>query len=256
MSKEWVAEGLLVNAGRTRQTRTAVLTEQHDTVRKLRCYTEGGNLIVGEDATRRTVVLVGRDAIAATKGEYSFTDDADVVALIAEDFGLTRDQVIPVEQPGKFHLDMGLLFVGNGVVVVNDSGKKLSVEQENLAKYGAQSNRKFVARLTLQCGLENLAAQDLSNAGMNVLRHKLESDENCNCFNGEFVADSKGDVHYLTNGAGKGNQAITELVTQLLVNELKVAVDVHFSPASAAEESLSSQGGVGCRIKGASPRRE
>jgi hypothetical protein len=79
----------------------------------------------------------------------------------------------------------------------------------------------------------------------------LESNENCNLFNGEFVADGAGHVHYLTNGAGTESQTITAFVTKLLVNELGIAVAVHHTPATAAHESLKSQGGVGCRIKGA-----
>jgi hypothetical protein len=250
-SKEWVAEGLLVNAGRTRQTRTDALAKQHSTIAHLRCYTEGGNLIVGEDASGRTVVLVGRDSIAATRAEYLSTDDKAVVALIAEDFGLVPDQVILVEQPGKFHLDMGLLFLGNGLVVVNNSSDELAAAQARLLRFDTPSNRKLIARLVLQCGLENLAAQDLGAAGLKVLRQALESGENCNYFNGEFVADADGRVHYLTNGAAEAKKDITTFFMNLLVDELKIAVAVHRTSAAAAEQSLKVKGGVGCRIKGA-----
>lgn len=248
-SKEWVPEGLLVVAGQTREMVETALERQHRRARHLRFYAEGGNLIVGENAAGETIALVGRDSIAATAGEYLFVDDNPVLALIAEDLGIAVQRVIPVEQPGKFHLDMGLLFVGKGVVLLNDSGAQLAEAETRLATYQDEASRRHAAKLRLQCGLEALAARDLAAGGLTVHRHKLESGSVYNFFNGEFVADEGDQVHYLTNGTGTA--AVMKTFVSLLVDELKVAVAVHTSPVGAAEHSLESQGGVGCRIKGA-----
>ncbi|MEV6714743.1 hypothetical protein AB0M48_22230 [Lentzea sp. NPDC051208] len=248
-SKKWVPEGLLVVAGRTREMVELALERQHRTARHLRFYAEGGNLIVGENAAGETIALVGRDSIAATAGEYLFVDDNPVLALIAEDLGIPVQRVIPVEQPGKFHLDMGLLFVGKGVVLLNDSGAQLAEAETRLATYPNDATRRHAAKLRLQCGLETLAARDLAAGGLTVHRHKLESDSLYNFFNGEFVADAGDQIHYLTNGTD--NAAALKTFASLLVDELKIAVAVHTSPAGSAAHSLESQGGVGCRIKGA-----
>ncbi|MFD4636416.1 hypothetical protein ACFWN2_03810 [Lentzea sp. NPDC058436] len=248
-SKQWVPEGLLVVAGETRQMVESALEQQQRRARHLRFYAEGGNLIVGENAAGETIALVGRDSIAATAGEYLFVDDDPVLALIAEDLGIAVQRVIPVEQPGKFHLDMGLLFVGKGVVLLNDSGAQLGAAETRLTNFPNDASRRHAAKLRLQCGLEALAARDLAAAGLTVHRHKLESGSVYNFFNGEFVADENDQVHYLTNGTS--TEAAMKSFVGLLVDELKVAVAVHTSPAGAAEHSLESQGGVGCRIKGA-----
>lgn len=49
--------------------------------------------------------------------------------------------------------------------------------------------------------LEDLAAADLIEAGMQVDRRNLEHGTECNFFNGEFVADRDGKICYITNGA-------------------------------------------------------
>ncbi|WP_053732936.1 hypothetical protein [Nocardia sp. NRRL S-836] len=248
-SKQWVPEGLLVVAGKTREMVESALERQHRAARHLRFYAEGGNLIVGENAAGETIALVGRDSIAATAGEYLFANDNQVLELIAEDLGVAVQRVIPVEQPGKFHLDMGLLFVGEGVVLLNDSGDQLDEAEARLTAYPGDASRRHAAKLRLQCGLEALAERDLTAAGLTVHRRKLESGAVYNFFNGEFVADEADQVHYLTNGTGA--EAVMQTFVSLLVDELKVAVAVHTSPVGAAEHSLESQGGVGCRIKGA-----
>jgi hypothetical protein len=254
-SDEWVPQGIKVNAGTTGELRGTALTKQGRTPAHLRFYAEGGNLIVGEDAKENTVVLVGKDAIAATKAEYSFTEDDDVRRLIAGDFGLeSLYQVICVEQPGKFHLDMGLLFVGKGRVVVNDSEKNLKAAQVEAGKMPHDpSLAKLVAKLELQCRLEDQAESDLIKADMIVRREKLEDEVNYNFFNGEFVMAENGQIYYLTNGT---TQEMTEnAFRDLLVKELGVVTGVLFSPAGAAQESLREQGGVGCRIKGAPAKK-
>jgi len=245
MSGDWVPEGTLVNVGDSGLLRAAALTNHQRTVRHLRFYAEGGNLIVGENAAQQMIVLVGKDSIAMTRSEYAFTSDDAVRQLIADDFGLNLDQIIGVEQPGTFHLDMGLLFLGSGQVLVNDSTQALAD-----ARAARQPDRQLTALLTLRCGLEHLAQQDLAVAGLNVERRKLENGTDFNFFNGEFVTDGNGHVHYLTNGPKLKEDA--GRFRDLLVNEKHVVTEVHFSPATAAMPSLKGKGGVGCRIKGAS----
>ena len=213
----------------------------------LRAYIEGGNMITGEDTAGQPVVLVGRDAIATTANLYQLTDDA-VRQAIAEDFGLANPaQVIPVEQPGKFHLDMGLLFLGHGVVVLNDSSKALqdAIEMAELAP--CETTEIRAARLQLQCALEAAAAADLETAKLAVKRESLEQEVFYNFFNGEFVQGNDGLNYYITNG---GPQEQQERFEALMVQQWQVVERVMFSPWDAAQKSLKELGGVGCRLKG------
>ncbi|NEQ48769.1 MAG: hypothetical protein F6K11_01370 [Leptolyngbya sp. SIO3F4] len=244
----WILLGTRVNAfGMALERELAALT-QGQTVGHIRAYIEGGNMIAGEDAEGQPVLLLGKDAIAATAHLYQL-DDNEVKKVICEDFGLERvEQVIAVEQPGKFHLDMGILFLGEGVVIVNDSSKSLSDATEMAELAPCVTTEKMAAKLRLQCSLENDAAQDLQTAGMKVYREKLEDNIFYNFFNGEFVEGKDGFTYYITNGAIKEQE---ERFETLMVKELNVVRKVFFSPQDAAKSTLQERGGVGCRLKGA-----
>ena len=243
----WVPLGIRVNVGETALERQRTAQEQGKPVGHIRAYIEGGNLIAGEDVAGKPVILVGKDGIAATAYVYQLNDD-DVRRIICEDFGLeTLTQVICVEQPGQFHLDMGLLFWGNGVVVVNNSSEALQDAIEMAELVPCLTTQKMAAKLTLQCRLESAAAQDLEDAGLTVIREKLENETNYNFFNGEFVQGKDGQNYYITNG---GPTMAAEKFEALMVREWQVVKKVIFSPPKAAQKSLQERGGVGCRIKG------
>ena len=206
-----------------------------------------GNAIAGEDATGKPVIIVGKDAIAATAHIYQLHEN-EVRKVICEDFGLENmEQVICVEQPGQFHLDMGILFLGNGGVVVNDSGEALKGATEMAEMVPCMTTEKMAAKLKLQYELESEAAKDLDTAGMEVKREKLENDTIYNFFNGEFVDGKDGFNYYITNGGPKEQE---ERFESLMVKEWNVVKKVIFSPENAAKRSLQERGGVGCRIKG------
>ena len=204
-------------------------------------------MITGEDAIGKPVIIIGKDAIATTAYLYQL-NDGDVRRIICEDFGLESiDQVICVEQPGKFHLDMGMLFIGNGVIIVNDSTEALKDSIEMAEMVPCETTEKMATKLKLQYALEEEAVQDLKEAGFEVIREKLESDTIYNFFNGEFVEGKDGFNYYITNG---GPQEKAEQFEALMVSELKIVKKVFFSPQDAANKSLQELGGVGCRLKG------
>ncbi|MEM9907827.1 MAG: hypothetical protein AAF921_22685, partial [Cyanobacteria bacterium P01_D01_bin.44] len=196
----WVPLGIWVNARETTAALERMAQESGSAVGHIRAYIEGGNMITGEDATGKPVILVGRDAIATTAHLYQLTVD-EVKQIIQEDFGLgALEQLICVEQPGQFHLDMGLLFLGNGVVVVNDSREALKDATEIAEAVPCMTTETMAAKLQLQCGLETDAAQDLEAGGITVIREKLENGVSYNFFNGEFVVGQDGFDYYITNG--------------------------------------------------------
>jgi hypothetical protein len=243
----WILLGTRVNELKTGLEREYVAQAKGQQVGYIRAYIEGGNMITGEDAIGNPVILIGKDAIAATAYIYQLTYD-DVRRVICEDFGLdTIEQVICVEQPGKFHLDMGILFIGHGVVILNDSSAALKDAIEMAELVPCMTTEQKAAKLKLQCSLEEDAAKDLRAAGLEVRRERLESDVFYNFFNGEFVEGADGLNYYITNGGLKEQQ---EMFETLMIKELNIVQKVFFSPQAAAQRSLQERGGVGCRLKG------
>ena len=244
----WIPLGVRVNANEMGMAREHAAHVKGQCVSHIRAYVEGGNLITGEDATGIPVIIIGKDAISTTSYLYQMAYD-EVREIICEDFGLeTIDQVICVEQPGQFHLDMGMLFIGSGIVIVNDSNHALQDSMEMAEMVPCLTTETRAAKLKLQCELETAAAQDLEAAGIEVIRKKLADDVVYNFFNGEFVEGKDGFNYYITNGGPKDKE---ETFAALMVRDLKVVKKVFFSPQDAAQKSLQDLGGVGCRIKGA-----
>ncbi|NER93765.1 MAG: hypothetical protein F6J86_07970 [Symploca sp. SIO1B1] len=243
----WIPLGIRVNASETVIERERAAQNQGQEVANIRAYIEGGNMITGEDATGKPVIIIGQDAIATTAYIYQI-DDNDVRRIICEDFGLaTIEQVICVEQPGQFHLDMGMLCIGNGIVIVNDSSEELKDAIEMAEMVPCLTTEKMAAKLQLQFELEEEAATDLEEVGIKVIRRKLEKYMMYNFFNGEFVQGKDGENYYITNG---GPEEKEEEFEALMVQEWKVVKKVIFSPIVAAQQSFKDRGGVGCRIKG------
>jgi|GEM_PF-5047114 len=243
----WVPLGIRVNASETVVELERTTQAKGQELAHIRAYIEGGNMLTGEDATGKPVIIIGKDAIATTAYIYQL-DYNQVRRIICEDFGLeTIEQVICVEQPGQFHLDMGMLFIGNGVVILNDSSEELKDAIEMAEMVPCLTTQKMAAKLKLQFGLEEVAAKDLQAAGMEVIRKKLEKEMIYNFFNGEFVEGKDGLNYYITNG---GPQEKEEEFEALMVREWKVVKKVIFSGIATAQQSLKERGGVGCRIKG------
>ncbi len=247
----WILLGVRVNAFKMGVERERAAQAKGEKVGHIRAYLEGGNMIPGEDAEGKPVIIIGKDGISATAHIYQLNDD-DVRRIICEDFGLaTIEQVICVEQPGQFHLDMGMLFIGNGVVIVNDSHEALQEAMEMAEMVPCLTTEKMAAKLKLQYELESEAAKDLQAAGIEVRREKLANDVHYNFCNGEFVEGKDGFTYYITNGGAKEQE---EKFEALMVREWKVVKKVIFSPQDVAQKSLQERGGVGCRIKGSGSR--
>lgn len=247
----WIPLGIRVNVNEMGMAREHAAHVKGQCVSRIRAYLEGGNLITGEDATGIPVIIIGKDAISTTSYLYQMAYD-EVREIICEDFGLeTIDQVICAEQPGQFHLDMGMLFIGSGIVIVNDSNQALQDAIEMAEMVPCLTTETRAAKLKLQYELETAAAQDLEAAGIEVIRKKLADDVIYNFFNGEFVEGKDGFNYYITNGGPKEQE---ETFAALMVRDLKVVNKVFFSPRDAAQKSLQDLGGVGCRIKGASKK--
>ena len=243
----WIPLGVRVNTSAIGAALESLASAQKHEVGHLRAYIEGGNMIAGEDAAGKPVILIGKDAIDATAHIYQL-NRAQVREIICEDFGLaTIEQIICVEQPGQFHLDLAILFMGHGVVVLNDSSIACKDAIEMAEVVPCLTTKTAAAQLTLQHELEEEAARDLQAAGIKVIRNKLEDNVTFNFFNGEFVTGKNGLNYYITNGGPPEQES---RFADLMVRQWQIVTEVIFSPIDAAQKSLQELGGVGCRIKG------
>ncbi len=87
---------------------------------------EGGNALVGRRDDGRPYVVVGRDSVALTRALLSkelgrAVDDDFVRRAIAKDYGTKPADVVFVEQPADYHLDVRMMLIAPGEVVVNDA---------------------------------------------------------------------------------------------------------------------------------------
>ena len=102
-------------------------------------YLEGGNVLTGvrkngeryaggrPDSIAVTQKLLS-DELSALRGEKVELSEAEVLAAIAKDLGVPRHQVIPIEQPAAFHIDMSVGLFGPDEAVVHDFIKAAELE--------------------------------------------------------------------------------------------------------------------------------
>ena len=244
----WIPLGVNVKRAEMIPQQLAAAEVRGQSAQSLPAYIEGGNMLVGEDAQGQTLVLIGKDAIDATANLKMITGDR-LLDVLAETFKLeSAAQIIPVEQPGQFHIDMGILFLGKGFVIVNDCTEALQNAKEMAELAPCTTTETMAALLELQYHLENQAAEDLQTAGLTIRRETLSNGVFFNFCNGEFVKSKDRKNYYVTNGAAPDQE---ERFRQLMVNEWQVVENVIFSPREFTHKSLQERGGIGCRIKGA-----
>ncbi|OKH18711.1 hypothetical protein [[Limnothrix rosea] IAM M-220] len=244
----WIPLGIKVHEAEMVPQQLTAAKLRGQTVQFISAYIEGGNMIVGEDAQGQTLILIGKDAIDATTYLREITGDR-LKALLVEEFRLSSpEQIVYVEQPGQFHLDMGMLFLGKGIVVVNDSAEALNNAQEMATLAPCSTTETMAALLELQDHLEAIAAKDLHQAGLTVKRENLVNGVFYNFCNGEFITGKDGNAYYITNGAAPEQEI---RFRKLMVETWQVVTDVIFSPRQLTHKSLQERGGLGCRIKGA-----
>ena len=147
---------------------------------------------------------------------------------------------------------MGILFVGKGVILLNDSGEEYKDAVEMAEMIPSMTINTMAAKTKLQFNLENKAEKDLINAGLKVIRKKLENDIFYNFFNGEFITGKDGAIHYITNG---GEATFQDKFQVFITEEYPIVNSVVFSHIDIARKSLQDKGGVGCRLKGSKSKK-
>jgi hypothetical protein len=243
-------------------------------------YVEGGNLLAGTDLNGNPYALVGRDSIAAT-ASLRGVDDGVALKTIADDLGLSLEQVIPVEQPGQFHLDMGIAIMGGGTVLLNDSrmvrelmlawlAEDLRLAQSALSQYDPNDvaaafehvKAMLLPALSDRIQLEERAFADLKGGGAERLKIKrvpasfpqTRLTPEMNFLNGESGTGPDGRSFFITNG---GDARAEDVVSTAFFEALRGTqlARMYFVDSGPSEASLMEGGGIGCRTKTAPPKK-
>lgn len=252
-------------------------------------YLEGGNVQTGVRANGETYALVGRDSVALTrayleKAQGRSVSEADIVALMAQDIGVKPENLYVVEQPGAFHLDMGMMLTGGDGILMNDAmaafdhqvawlradyeAMKPAADSPEFASWqalGGKLDREIVrmkARAELQAKWEAQSQADLEKAGFTVTRVagsyrdvsipspdgrlRLASPA-MNFLNVQRLRNAQGENVAIGLGGTPRAQALFQ--QQVLTGKPGGLDRIYFLNETVTPITLRAQGGINCRTK-------
>jgi hypothetical protein len=275
--------GVAVAQDRKQAEKEALAVALEREYRASQSHLEGGNLLVGTDTSGALFALVGRDGVAVTMARFAGKLPSEMIskelaqceeevrAAIAGDLGLPPERVVFVEQPGRFHLDMGILLLGDGIVAVNDSLQVLDLLKGWIAEYEsallAQGIESQAVRLAMgdlrkqveldlreRARLERATVQDLERAGLPLAVKRVPGafpetgiTEPMNFLNGEIGTSPSGNGYLVSNG---GSDPRAEQAAAAAYLRLQPALGtIYFLNPTDCAASLRKGGGIGCRTK-------
>ncbi len=267
-----------VNQGRFQELCLAQGIAEGSPVRQALSYLEGGNIFTGTKADGSGYVLVGKDSFHVTKRLLeSETDrkwsDLEVQEAIAADLGIEAKGVVPIEQPGAFHLDMRLTSTAPGEILLNDSVKgaeqqiawmkadleakspEMSAKQIQQREREIQSHGEEMLENARQMKkYEDLTAKDLETAGFVVQRtggsfvqENKPSRDTANYFNARHGTNENGERFTIMMGGTPREEAF---VAQEVFDKSHGEIShVYFLDPTVTQTTLDLMGGLKCRTK-------
>lgn len=232
-------------------------------IRENYTYQEGGNTLVGIRKDGTPYALIGRDSAEYSRSILEkdlnrLLVDYQLMDYLAADLGIQKQNVILVEQPGVFHLDMIMVLMGAGQVAVNDPISAANLAETWIRDLDNASDSDGKAELENKISEMHKNAKrqkffidktvaEIASAGLEVLCIPMVFDGpligKMNFANGEGGVDANGQKFFITNGGKqKAQQFISEKFAALF------GAEVHFVDSASSEISLSLSGGVGCRV--------
>jgi hypothetical protein len=236
-------------------------------------YNEGGNTIIGQKGSK-PYVIIGKDSYSISKSLMEkdlgreMSDD-EVCMAFAIDYGVAKEDVHFVEQPGDFHLDMCMTIVGENTVLLNDSEeaqKEFEKEQEKWLQEMKQGERTVSqlpyfeeqvkeerAAAKIRKKLEDAAEMDLKNKGFNVVRvpgkfNYSSQNPAMNLFN--MVTAKTPDGRNIAILLGCLDKQYEDRFKEILRTNCDQEIDeIYFLPIEASRLSLFFAGGIACRTK-------
>ncbi|MBS0604864.1 MAG: hypothetical protein JSS60_07495 [Verrucomicrobia bacterium] len=135
-------------------------------------YNEGGNALIGKKGDQ-PYVIIGLDSYAASKTMMEhdlgrkMTHD-EVLMAFAIDYGVRKENLYFVEQPGDFHLDMSMAIVGENTILLNDA-----VEAQRL--FGAEQQSWLTQAISHEEALVTQAKRELEALSTKATKGQVES---------------------------------------------------------------------------------
>lgn len=232
-------------------------------------YVEGGNMMGGKRPDGTPYALVGKDSLAVTmdllKKNNRAHNTRDGLLQIARDYGYGAGQVVAVEQPGEFHLDMAMALAGPGQVLLNDARavadlQKGWVTEHYSHKFFQWGKKKQLAaieeRAEKLAGYEAMVEADLKKAGLQVFRVAgcfplTKANAEMNFFNLRQGHNDKGETFAIALG---GDKRAEETFAHTLLSEIPSGYQrIHFLDRELTPITLDMSGGIKCRTK---PRQD
>lgn len=153
-------------------------------------YNEGGNTLIGSKDGKK-FAIIGQDSYDISK--YFMEKDLgielteeQVKMAFAIDYGIKKENIFFVEQPGDFHLDMNVAIVGENMIAVNNAEKAyedFDQEQEKFLNQFLQNQKKEVfenlkknakeqilRRAKGKKVFEDITAKNIQDHGFQVIR--------------------------------------------------------------------------------------
>lgn len=222
-------------------------------------YLERGNVLVGSRSASRPFALVGVDSEALSKAslEVGFESigvaparlTAEMVRVaMAKDVGVARADLVVVEQPATFHIDMAMTPWTNGMVLLNDM---TAVQQTVTAVHGAGVGGR-VQNVAQIANAERMVERQIRAAGLRCVRAPgrfpptPEPRWIANFFNGEGGRGSRSPSAYWITQAGPAEYA-DAFVAALRAGGATIP-RIHYISGATSQASLELSGGVNCRV--------
>ncbi|MFN8611211.1 MAG: hypothetical protein U0931_26945 [Vulcanimicrobiota bacterium] len=256
-----------VDAGDYQQVGGAQGWVHGERVYQAQSYVEGGNLLSGLRPDGTPYVLVGKDSLELTRelltarsGERP--EEAEVLAVVARDYGVEPEQVFGVEQPGEFHIDMRMTALAPGVIGLQDSRQAARMQAawireelgDTMTPAWNEEVEAMVKAAEVSARYEELTRRDLEKAGLKVVplagafrnMNNLGRD-GANFFNARHGTNPFGEKYTVMMGGTAKQEAY---LADFLIGQGHLPVErLYFLDPEQNEETLSEQGGLKCRTK-------
>lgn len=231
------------------------------TVKMAVSYVEGGNMLPGRKADGTPYALVGKDSLSVTQW-LTKSDYPSAVNQVARDYGYQPQEVVGVEQPGDFHIDMAMALAGPGQVLLNDARQVLELQKGWITEHYARSwfhkdelpgeLEKAQKHAERQAVYEDIIAKELTEAGLQVFRvagcfPATAANEEMNFLNLRQGLNEQGQTFAISLG---GEERAEKAFAETLLGKFPCGYQrIHFLDRKLTADSLQWNGGIKCRTK-------
>ncbi|MBX7099065.1 MAG: hypothetical protein K1X89_15245 [Myxococcaceae bacterium] len=269
----------------------SLVADQPAKLRVANTYLEGGNTLVGRRAGGRGYALVGADSLGVSRAALEKdlgrkVSDAELKTLVAQDCGIAPADLVVVEQPKDFHLDMHMMLLPDGKVVLNDPLESVKLQKTWLAEDLARSKptapgpsateaeradfataleswqqtatdrqerlARVEERARNQAPRMDAIAKTMAESGLEVHRmagvfEDTGDDRPMNFLNGEAALNPQRQKFYIALG---GDPRAEAYAVQQLGSRLPSGFErIHFLDRELTTSTLRDFGGLSCRSK-------